>query len=205
VQGLPIACHRLIELSLDLPGGSEVVVRLGGIGAEAQGLFETGDGLVELSKLPQGVAQIVVRDREIRLGLRRPPIAGDGLRYPSLAHEHVAEVIVDRRGVRLQTQGRLQAFERHLGSAGPPRDDAEEVPGIDLVRVAAQDLPVDLLRLVQAAGSIMAPGEVQRLANRGHDGLSAGSCSSQCTTRPWPSVGALAPSAPRIPGHEPRS
>src|ERR671929_629582 len=63
-------------------GEAEVVVCVGVVGLEADGLLEGGDGFARATGGGVGPAEVVVRDGLFRQKLRDAPEGGDGLLRP---------------------------------------------------------------------------------------------------------------------------
>ena len=96
---------RLTDGIADLPlpqeDISQIVVRLGVIGLDPQGLLEVGDGFLDLACLRQSDPQIGVRFGVIGLAPQRLFIMPDGIADLTLPHEDSSQIVVCLGVIRL--------------------------------------------------------------------------------------------------------
>ncbi len=65
--------------------------------------------------------------------------------------------------VRLQAEGLLDILGRQVVAAHLVGDDAEEVQGVGVARLALEDLAVEPLRLRQIAGAVVLQSLIQHV------------------------------------------
>ena len=102
-----IARHGLIELVLLLQDDPQVVVGIGIVGLEAEGLLKTCRRLVEPALLRQHDSQVVLGLGVVGFEAEGLLIAGHGLVEPALPRQGNAQVVVGLGRVGLEAEGLL--------------------------------------------------------------------------------------------------
>ena len=75
---------------------------------------------------------------------------------------------MEKRITRLHLDGTLDVLDRRRVLANLVGDNSQQVQGIGMGRLDRENLPVDLLGDLQAAGLVVLDGEVQGLGEGGH-------------------------------------
>jgi hypothetical protein len=70
--------------------------------------------------------------------------------------------------IRIQPNGSLHVFERDIVLSHLMGEQAEEVNRLGVMRIGLQDLSIDLLGGLEAAGFVVLEREGEGFGNRGH-------------------------------------
>ena len=111
--------------------------------------------------------------------LDRPAVAVRGLIQVAERLIDQPEISLDDRGGRVECGGLADVFQGRLVLAHLMSDQTEQVQCIDLGRIGLENLPINLLGLLQIAGLVRFDGECQRFGNGVHEMLGIKSCSGQ--------------------------
>jgi hypothetical protein len=172
-QHLPKLADRIIEL---LPSRQQI------------GEMETGIDLsansteVEANGMPQHEPVLGLRARnvpafaqqETKLNVRlqiaglmqqRFPIARDGLAPASERAQSDSHVAVIDAVARLQPDGTDEEIERPVGVTSLERSNPQEENSVRVIRLGRQDLPINRLRLRQAAYAMVCETGLERYSN----------------------------------------
>ena len=117
------------------------------------------DGVGQPSLSLPDVAQIVVGPGKVGIQLQRPAVTGDGLGNSPQRAIGFAEVVVKQGLAGVERDGSLDVAHRRLGPARLLGDDSQQVQSLGLIGLGGQDLPVELLRGLQAAGLVVLDGD----------------------------------------------
>lgn len=151
-----------------LEGVAEVVVSQGKIGVQREGLLVVSDGFIELAIVLGSQTKIAVSFGIIRLKRDCLAVAGDGLITAAQLLEDVAQVEASLGIMGPQRKRSRDATICGFEVVCLMRELAEKVPGLDVVRVGAEDIAVGGFRSLQTAGPMMIDGSRKNFADRGH-------------------------------------
>ena len=118
-----------------------------------------------MSLVGQRDAQVVLGFREVGFEGNGLTISGDGLIELAAVVQGISQVAV-RFGIIGPGGNRLaDQVDRHIISPHLPGEQPKQVQGVGMRRLLRQDLPVQLLGLLQAAGLVVLEPDVEGLLN----------------------------------------
>ncbi|MNT11630.1 hypothetical protein D3C72_1465220 [compost metagenome] len=157
---------RLRVVAQTLAGIAQIVVRLGAVGQDRGHAPQAVQAVDQLASLLQDDAQVVPALRLVRRQRHRAPCRAFRFGQRALAAADFSQVAVIAGGRKRRPAGDAQMLDRHLRQAIGVGHQAQQVPGIELVRRHVQYPQTELLGFWRLA---RVPVRI-RLAQRGRNG-----------------------------------
>ncbi len=168
LQGAAVRGHGGLQIPLAGQRDAEVVVRRGIRRIQRDGPAVMGHGLLRLVLPLKDRTQGIVRFDVVGIEFDRVPEAlGRLCGFPAFP-EGPTQIVAGLGPIGPQRDGAMETLGSGVGPANLGVDHAEQVPGVGLVGVGREDLPIELLRRRQVAGLMVANGVRQCLGNRRH-------------------------------------